>query len=514
MPRALLSVSDKSGLVEFARNLEQKGFEIISTGGTFKTLRDAGVAARYVTEVTGFPEILGGRVKTLHPAVHGGILAKRTPAHLAELEAQNITPIDLVCVNLYPFRQTVAQEGVTLEQATENIDIGGPAMIRASAKNHEAVVIVVDPSDYGAVLENLGENLEGMTLEYRRYLAQKAFAHTASYDSAIAGYLLGTLPESTLETQKALEQDIPVGLSKVMDLRYGENPHQTAALYREGTQKGAVLDAEILHGKAMSFNNYTDAEACWNLSLEFAEPAVVGVKHANPCAVGTGSTPLEAWLRAYAADPVSIFGGIVAFNRTLDLETAKAIKDIFLEVILAPEYTPEALELLSSKKNLRLLKVNTTARPVLDFKRITGGFVIQQADLLGLEGIKQDVVTERAPSAEELEDLLFTWRVVKHVKSNAIVIGKEGRTTGIGVGQVNRIWATEQAILHAGEHARGSVLASDAFLPFRDVVDTAAKAGITAIIQPGGSMRDAESIIAANEAGIAMIFTGVRHFRH
>lgn len=499
--RAILSVSDKTGLVEFAQGLEAAGFEIISTGGTFKTLKAAGVAARYVSEITGFPEILEGRVKTLHPAVHGGILAKRSPEHLAELDAQNITPIDLVCVNLYPFRQTVAKPDVTLTDAIENIDIGGPSMIRGAAKNHQSVLIVVDPSDYGQILSNLSEP----SAEFRQYLAAKAFAHTASYDSAIASYLgayQGLAAERTLE------------LSKIADLRYGENPHQNAALYREGNSRGAVLDAEILQGKAMSFNNYTDADACWNLLCEFSEPAVVGVKHANPCAVGTGSNLAEAWSRAYQADPISIFGGIVALNRPVDAATAEAMKDVFLEVILAPEYTPEALAILGSKKNLRLLKVGFGERSKVDYKRIAGGFVLQDADLLGLDGIEQTIVTERAPNEQELADLLFTWRVVKHVKSNAICIGKEGRTTGIGVGQVNRIWATQQAIEHAGDHAQGSVLASDAFFPFDDVVRTAAAAGITAIIQPGGSMRDADSIKAANELGIAMIFTGVRHFRH
>ncbi|GGJ19652.1 bifunctional phosphoribosylaminoimidazolecarboxamide formyltransferase/IMP cyclohydrolase [Deinococcus roseus] len=499
--RAILSVSNKTGIVDFAKCLVEKGFEIISTGGTFKTLRDAGVAVRYVTEITGFPEILEGRVKTLHPAVHGGILARRTPEHLAQLDQQDITPIDLVCVNLYPFRETIAKPDVTFNDAIENIDIGGPAMIRASAKNHESVLIVVDPSDYPEILGNLGNVTSG----YRKYLAQKAFAHTAAYDTAIANYLA---PSSSLPAQKTVE------LTQVMELRYGENPHQKAALYREGSQKGTVLDAEVLHGKAMSFNNYTDAEACWNLSTEFSEPTVVGVKHANPCAVGTGETLAQAWQRAYEADPVSIFGGIVAVNRPLDADTARALKDVFLEVILAPEYTPEAFEILSKKKNLRLMKVAQAPKPTLDYKRINGGFVVQEADTLGLEGIQQTVVTRRAPTEQELQDLLFTWRVVKHVKSNAIVVGKDGRTTGIGVGQVNRIWATKQAIEHAGEHARGSVLASDAFFPFDDVVKTAAAAGITAIIQPGGSVRDEDSIKAADELGIAMVFTGVRHFRH
>jgi len=505
MPRALLSVSNKDGLIPFARGLLNLGFELVSTGGTFNTLRDADVPAVYVSKVTGFPEILEGRVKTLHPMVHGGILAKRTPEHLAQLEQHGITPIDLVCVNLYPFQTTIARQGVTLEEALENIDIGGPSMVRGAAKNFAAVLVVVDPFDYDSVLE------QGVSapLEFRKTLAQKAFAHTAEYDAAIANYLLEGVPD-------ALPQKITLELEKVEDLRYGENPHQQAALYREKGRSGALLEAEILQGKAMSFNNYTDAQAAWNLLLEFGEPACIGVKHANPCAVGTGENLLEAWTRAYTADPVSIFGGIVALNRTLDGDTARALKDVFLEVVLAPDFNVEALEVLKSKKNLRLLKIHSSESQSaqLDFKPLDGGFVVQQRDALGLEGTHQNVVTERQPTEQELNDLLFAWRVVKHVKSNAIVLARDGRTTGIGVGQVNRIWAAEQALEHAGEFASGSVMASDAFLPFDDVVKVCARAGITAIIQPGGSVRDEDSVRAADEAGIAMVFTGVRHFRH
>ena len=505
MPPALLSVSNKSGLIPFARGLINQGFELVSTGGTFKALQDAGLPAVYVSTVTGFPEILEGRVKTLHPNVHGGILAKRTPEHLFQLEQHGITPIELVCVNLYPFQQTIAQQNVTLEDALENIDIGGPSMVRGAAKNFTAVLVVVDPSDYDSVLEQ-GINAP---LEFRKTLAQKAFAHTAEYDSAIAGYLLEA-------SNSELPHKLTFELEKVEDLRYGENPHQKAALYREKGATGPLLDAQILQGKAMSFNNYTDAEAAWNLLGEFAEPACIGVKHANPCAVGTGKGLLEAWTRAYSADPVSIFGGVVALNRTLDVDTAKALKDIFLEVILAPEYSPEALEVLKGKKNLRLLKVRSSkVQDVkLDFKRLTGGFVVQDRDELGLEGIHKNVVTKRQPTEQEMTDLLFAWRIVKHVKSNAIVVAKDGRTTGIGVGQVSRIWAAQQALEHAGDHASGSVMASDAFLPFDDVVIECARAGIGAIIQPGGSLRDEDSVRAANEAGIAMVFTGVRHFRH
>jgi len=514
MPRALLSVSNKDGLIPFARGLVQRGFELVSTGGTFKALRDAGLPAVYVSEITGFPEILEGRVKTLHPNVHGGILAKRTPEHLEQLEQHGITPIDLVCVNLYPFRQTIARQGVTLEEALENIDIGGPSMVRGAAKNYAAVLVVVDPEDYDPALGQLGQLEQGVspTLEFRKTLAQKAFAHTAEYDTAIALYLL----EVGATGQSPLPQNLTLELEKVEDLRYGENPHQKAALYREKGRGGALLEAEILQGKAMSFNNYTDAQAAWNLLLEFTEPTCIGVKHANPCAVGTGENLLEAWTRAYAADPVSIFGGIVALNRTLDGDTARALKDVFLEVILAPEFSIEALEVLKTKKNLRLLKVHSSKAQSaeLDFKQLEGGFVVQQRDALGLEGVHETVVTERTPSEQELTDLRFAWRVVKHVKSNAIVVAQDGRTTGIGVGQVSRIWAAQQALEHAGEFAVGSVMASDAFLPFDDVVMACARAGITAVIQPGGSVRDEDSVQAANEAGIAMVFTGVRHFRH
>ena len=507
MPRALISVSNKDGLIPFARGLVGLGFELVSTGGTFKALQGADLPAVYVSEITGFPEILGGRVKTLHPFVHGGILARRTPDHLAQLEQHGITPIDLVCVNLYPFQNTIAREGVTLEEALENIDIGGPSMVRGAAKNFAAVLVVVNPSDYDSVLE------QGVSapIEFRKTLAQKAFAHTAEYDAAIANYLLEE-PSESLE----LPQRLTLELEKVETLRYGENPHQQAALYRRKGQRGALLEAEILQGKAMSFNNYTDAQAAWNLLLEFSEPACIGVKHANPCAVGTGDSLLEAWTRAHKADPVSIYGGIVALNRTLDGDTARALKDVFLEVVLAPEFSVAALEVLKSKKNLRLLKVASSEAQSaeLDFKPLEGGFVVQQRDALGLEGIHRNVVTQRTPTEGEWTDLLFAWRVVKHVKSNAIVVAKEGRTTGIGVGQVSRIWAAQQALEHAGEFALGSVMASDAFLPFDDVVRECARAGITALMQPGGSVRDEDSVRAANEAGMAMVFTGVRHFRH
>jgi len=508
MPRALLSVSNKVGLIPFARGLVDHGFELVSTGGTFKALRDADLPAVYISEITDFPEILEGRVKTLHPKVHGGILAKRTPEHLSQLEQHGITPIDLVCVNLYPFQMTIARQGVTQGEALENIDIGGPSMVRGAAKNYAAVLVVVDPADYDVVLKQLEQGVSA-PLEFRKSLAQKAFAHTAEYDAAIANYLLEGSPD-------ALPQRITLELEKVEDLRYGENPHQQAALYREKGKSGALLEAEILQGKTMSFNNYTDTQAAWNLLLEFDEPACVGVKHANPCAVGTGDNLLEAWTRAYTADPVSIFGGIVALNRTLDGDTARALKDVFLEVVLAPEFSMEALEVLKTKKNLRLLKVGSSkARSAeRDFKPLEGGFVVQQRDALGLEGIHLNTVTERMPTEQELTDLRFAWRVVKHVKSNAIVVAKDGRTTGIGVGQVSRIWAAQQALEHAGEFAVGSVMASDAFLPFDDVVKACARAGISAIVQPGGSVRDEDSVRAANEAGIAMVFTGVRHFRH
>ncbi|GAA6760149.1 bifunctional phosphoribosylaminoimidazolecarboxamide formyltransferase/IMP cyclohydrolase [Thermus oshimai] len=495
--KALLSVSDKRGLVDFARGLLELGFGLLATGGTYRALKEAGLPVTYISDFTGFPEVLEGRVKTLHPKVHAGLLAR--PDQEEELKALGFERIALLVVNLYPFRETVAR-GASFEEALEQIDIGGPAMLRAAAKNHRAVLPVCDPEDYPAVLKALRE---GPTPEFRRALARKAFAHTAAYDAAIAEWLAG---------EKFPEEKFFV-LKRVSPLRYGENPHQEAALYRVEGEEGPLLQAQVLQGKAMSFNNYLDAEAAWNLVSEFEAPACVAVKHQNPCGVALGEGPLEAYQRAYAADPVSIFGGIVAFNQEVDGATARAMGEVFLEVVLAPGFSEEALAVFSKKKNLRLLKVPAPARgPYLDLRRLRGGVLLQDADTE--DPVAPKVVTARAPSEAEWQDLLFAWKVVKHVRSNAIVVAKGGVTLGIGVGQTNRLQAARHALEAAGEGARGAVLASDAFFPFDDVVRLAGQYGVSAIIQPGGSVRDEDSIRAADELGIAMVFTGVRHFKH
>ncbi|SDE82295.1 IMP cyclohydrolase /phosphoribosylaminoimidazolecarboxamide formyltransferase [Thermus arciformis] len=494
---ALLSVSDKRGLVDFARGLLALGFRLLATGGTYKALREAGLPVTYISEFTGFPEVLEGRVKTLHPKVHAALLAR--PDQEEELKALGLERIGVLAVNLYPFRETVAR-GASLEEALEQIDIGGPAMLRAAAKNHLAVLPVCDPEDYPRVLEALKA---GPSPEFRRALARKAFAHTAAYDAAIAEWLSG---------EKFPEEKFLV-LKREASLRYGENPHQEAALYRVAGEEGPLLEAQVLQGKAMSFNNYLDAEAAWNLVSEFQGPACVAVKHQNPCGVALGETPLEAYRKAHAADPVSIFGGIVALNRPVDGATAEAMAEVFLEVVLAPSFSPEALAVFAKKKNLRLLQVPFPGQGAyLDLRRLRGGVLLQDADTEDPVALK--VVTQRAPTPEEWPDLLFAWKVVKHVRSNAIVVAKEGQTLGIGVGQTNRLAAARHALEAAGERARGAVLASDAFFPFDDVVRLAASYGVAAIIQPGGSVRDEDSIRAADEAGMAMVFTGVRHFRH
>ncbi|AFH39023.1 bifunctional phosphoribosylaminoimidazolecarboxamide formyltransferase/IMP cyclohydrolase [Thermus thermophilus] len=494
---ALLSVADKRGIVDFARGLAELGFRLLATGGTYRALREAGLPVTYISDFTGFPEILEGRVKTLHPKVHAALLAR--PDQEEELKALGLERIGVLAVNLYPFRETVAR-GASFAEALEQIDIGGPAMLRAAAKNHQAVLPVCDPEDYPRVLEALKA---GPSPDFRRELARKAFAHTALYDAAIAEWLSGEkFPEEKL-----------LALRREASLRYGENPHQEAALYRVVGERGPLLEAQVLQGKAMSFNNYLDAEAAWNLVSEFAEPACVAVKHQNPCGVALGETPLEAYRKAYEADPVSIFGGIMAFNRPLDGPTAEALAEVFLEVVLAPSFSPEARAVLARKKNLRLLQVPFPAQgPYLDLRRLRGGVLLQDAD--AQDPIDPKVVTQKAPEEAHWRDLLFAWKVVKHVRSNAIVVAKGGQTLGIGVGQTNRLAAARHALEAAGEKARGAVLASDAFFPFDDVVRLAASYGIAAIIQPGGSVRDEDSIRAAEEAGIAMVFTGVRHFRH
>ncbi len=497
--RAILSVSDKTNLEPFARGLLERGFELISTGGTHASLSKAGLPVTYISDLTGSPEILEGRVKTLHPKVHGGILARED--QLGELAAHGIHAIDLVCVNLYPFRETVAKPDVTLTDALENIDIGGPTMIRSSAKNFPRVVIVTDPEDYDAVLEHL----PNPNPDFRKSLALKAFTHTASYDAAITAYL-GT---DTLAVQMPLE------LSRVAGLRYGENPHQAAALYRLGNQRGAVLDAQVLSGKEMGFNNYGDADAAWALVSEFSVPACVAVKHANPCGVALAQSALEAWERARDADTLSVFGGVIAINRPVNLEVAQSMRGTFLEVLIAPEIAADALEWFKTKKpDLRVL---IAARPhfsTLEYKQIGGGFLAQQRDGRVWTDLQPSVVTQRQPTPQERADLEFAFFVTKHARSNNVVIAKNGATVGLGAGAVSRIWAAERAVLNAGEAARGAVLASEAFLPFDDVVRLAASVGVTAILQPGGSKRDPETIAACDELGISMVFTGSRHFKH
>ncbi len=514
--RALLSVSDKTGLIDFARALAERGVELLSTGGTARALREAGLPVIEVADYTGFPEMLDGRVKTLHPKIHGGILARRDdPEHVAAMQSHGIPPIDLVCVNLYPFAQTVARPDCTLEEAIENIDIGGPAMVRSAAKNHAHVVIVTDPADYARLITEMDANAGEVSAATRFDLAVKAFEHTAAYDGAIANYFGKRL------TGSAFPRRLNLQLVHAQALRYGENPHQQAAFYVEARcEEASVATARQLQGKELSFNNIADADAALECVKQFdAGPACVIVKHANPCGVAYGAHLHEAYERAYATDPESAFGGIIAFNRELDADTARAILERqFVEVIVAPRVAPAALELLAAKKNVRLLECGEWPPQSvrrLDFKRVNGGLLVQDADL-NLYA-KLEVVTQRAPSESEMRDLLFAWRVAKFVKSNAIVYAKEQMTIGVGAGQMSRVNSARIAAIkaeQAGLEVRGSVMASDAFFPFRDGIDAAAAAGITAVIQPGGSLRDEEVITAADEHGMAMVFTGMRHFRH
>lgn len=514
--KALISVSDKSGIVEFAKELEKLGIEIISTGGTYKKLQENDVKVTEISEYTGFPECLDGRVKTLHPKVHAGILAMRSnPDHMKQLEELNVDTIDFVVVNLYPFKQTILKEGVERQEAIENIDIGGPTMLRSAAKNYQDVAVITDPNDYEKVLTELKENGQ-VSLDTKFYLMNKVFEHTASYDAMICKYLK--------EERKdySLPQELTLTYEKVQEMRYGENPHQIGALYKEiGKCEGSLTTAKQLNGKQLSFNNINDTNGALELLKEFEEPTVVACKHGNPCGVGSSSDIYEAWKKAFEADKTSIFGGIVVSNREITKEMAEEMKKIFLEVIVAPSYEPEALEILQTKKNVRVLELPsiTVKQPEnsLDIKKINGGIIVQSVDSKLLDDYT--VVTDRKPTDKELEDLLFTWKVVKYVKSNGIALGKNKQSIGIGPGQVNRIWATKQSIEHAEELiekgiTKGAVLASDAFFPFSDCVEAAHEAGITAIIQPGGSIRDQDSIDKCNEYGIAMIFTGMRHFRH
>jgi phosphoribosylaminoimidazolecarboxamide formyltransferase / IMP cyclohydrolase len=508
--RALLSVSNKEGIVSFAKQLAELGVEIISTGGTKKTLEEHGIPVISISEVTGFPEILDGRVKTLHPMIHGGLLAVREDEnHRKQLEQHQIIPIDLVVVNLYPFQQTIAKSDVTFAEAIENIDIGGPTMLRAAAKNHQYVTVVVDPADYETVLQELKEN-GAVSTETNLRLAAKVFRHTAAYDAMIAEYLTNIAGEQYPES-------LTMTFEKKQDLRYGENPHQSAAFYKKPLGSSfSIAAAKQLHGKELSYNNINDANAALQIVREFTEPAAVAVKHMNPCGVGIGTNIYEAFTRAYEADPTSIFGGIVALNREVDRDTALKMHEIFLEIVIAPSFSAEALEILTQKKNLRLLTVDFAAEKKKEsfVVSVQGGLLVQDEDVYTLDDANITIPTKREPTEKEWEDLKLAWKVVKHVKSNAIVLAKDGMTIGVGAGQMNRVGAAKIAIEQAGEKAQGSALASDAFFPMNDTVEAAAKAGVTAIIQPGGSIRDEDSIKKADEYGIAMVFTGVRHFKH
>ena len=509
--RAIISVSDKSGMVDFARGLKELGIEIFSTGGTKKSLEAAGVKIHSVSELTGFPEILDGRVKTLHPAVHGGILARRDlPQHLSELTQNRIEPIDMVVVNLYPFVETVSKAEVSLDEALENIDIGGPSMLRSSAKNFPSVLVVVDPGDYDTILQKLRQG--NIDSEYRKRLAQKAFQHVALYDTAIAQYL----------NEEVLPEEMTIALKKARNLRYGENPHQQAAFYVEQNvrrRQDGLASLEQLGGPEISFNNLLDLDAALNVLSDFTAPTIAIMKHTNSCGLASHNDLAEAYRRALTGDPVAAFGGVVASSQSLDLATAKEIDKSHYDAIVAPEYQKEALELLGKKKSLRLVKVAPYHHPspselCFDFRYIRGGFLAQAPDLLTESELQPRVVTKRQPSDAELSDLLFAWKAVKGIKSNAIVIAKDKTLLGMGAGQPSRVISVELALKKAGERAKDSVLASDAFFPFTDGPELAIKHGVTAIIQPGGSVRDKEVIELADKYNIAMIFTGVRHFRH
>lgn len=508
--RALFSVSDKSGVVEFAQALRLLGWEIIGTGGTMKLLQDSGVEVINISEITGFPEICDGRVKTLHPKVHGGLLARRDDKnHLEALAENGIEFIDMVCVNLYPFAQTVAKEGVSMEEAVENIDIGGPSMLRSAAKNYKDVTVVCDPEDYQRVVQEMKQ--EGNTsVQTRLELSAKAYTHTALYDSCIATYM---------REKSGLNEKLFLNFDLIQTLRYGENPHQSAKFYgSEEDLSYSIGRAKQLCGKELSYNNIQDANAALNIAQEFDEPFCVGLKHMNPCGAAIGKDIKDAWIKTYNADSVSIFGGIVAINRTLTAEVAELMKPIFLEIIIAPSFTPEALEVLSSKKNLRILEVKMDKKGVKQsqYVSVNGGLLVQDLDINTKTIVADMCVSERKPLLNELEDMNFGWRIVKHVKSNAIVVVKDGVTIGVGAGQMNRVGSAEIAMKQAQEKeiVDGITLASDGFLPFGDTVELASKYGVSAIVQPGGSIRDDESISKANEMNMTMLFTGNRHFKH
>jgi len=552
--RALISVSDKTGIVDFAHELQKFGVELISTGGTAKTLRDAGIAVRDVSDLTGFPEMMDGRIKTLHPRIHGALLGLRdNPAHEAAMHEHGIEPIDLVVVNLYPFQKTIAREGATLDEAVEQIDIGGPAMIRSAAKNWRDVAVVLLPEDFAQVVEEIKSNEGSLSLKTRSELARKAFGQTSMYDAMIYAYLSGAFPrredgskglggriggaafsvdrfgkgsssadapdidseEFSIEKfHGALPGSAQWSISKSADLRYGENPHQVAGLYKTASKRG-VASAELLSGKEMSFNNYVDADAAWQLVCDFEQTACAIIKHTNPAGVGLSSHAVEAYLKALATDPVSAFGGIVAFNCPVDEAAARAVVKIFTEVLIAPDYDDAALEVLRAKKNLRVLRAWPAAGGSgVEYKQISGGMLVQTRDSHRLSRADLKVVSKREPTEAEINALLFAWIVCKHTKSNAIVYAHDGQTVGVGAGQMSRVDSVKLGAMRAQLPLKGSVLASDAFFPFRDGLDEAAKHGITAVIEPGGSVRDAEVIAAADENNIAMVFTGIRHFKH
>lgn len=510
MKRALVSVSDKTNLVPFVSSLVELGYEIISTGGTKKALEAAGIKTIGISEVTDFPEIMDGRVKTLHPKVHGALLCVRdNPDHVRQIEELGIQYIDLVCVNLYPFKETVQKPGVSHEEIIENIDIGGTSMLRSASKNYKFIPVLCDPSDYDAVVKELRENGE-TSLTTREYLAAKVFRHTASYDTMIASYL-------TERTGEKYPEKFTITFDKVQELRYGENPHQSAAFYKGMNPQYSLANAKQLHGKELSYNNIQDGNAAIEILKDFeGQPAVVGLKHMNPCGVGIGKTIEEAWDKAYEADPVSIFGGIVAFNEPIHASVAEKLSKIFLEIIIAPAFDEDAFEILSKKKNIRLMQLDTSLEVNAKYKvtNVNDGLLVQDIDDHKITAEDLRCVTNRKPTEEELEQLLFAWKVVKHVKSNAIVLVKDNMTIGVGAGQMNRVGAAKIAIEQAGEKAKGSIMSSDAFFPMPDTVEEAVKAGVTAIIQPGGSIKDQLSIDVCNEHGIAMVYTGVRHFKH
>ncbi len=515
--KALISVSDKTGVVEFAKGLVALGWEILSTSGTMKLLKESGVPVTSVSDVTGFPEICDGRVKTLHPKIHGALLARRDiPEHMKELKDNDIDTIDLVCVNLYPFRETIAKPDVTMEDAVEHIDIGGPSMLRSAAKNWESVTVVCNPADYETILSEIKAD-GNTTRETRLKLSAKAYTHTAEYDMAISTYMRA---QAGLPEKLFLEYDLK------QELRYGENPHQEAKFFASTVKEPfSLATAEQLNGKELSYNNIQDANATLNIAREFDEPFCVGVKHMNPCGSATGKTIAEAWKKAYEADKTSIFGGIVAANRAIDLETAQMLKPIFLEIVMAPSFAPDALELLCTKKNLRVLKVDMSKDNTVrkQYVSMNGGMLVQDRDINTKPVSADQCVTESKPTAEQLADLEFAWKIVKHVKSNAIVVAKNGMTYGVGAGQMNRIGSAEIALKQAQATLKeegkdimteGLVLASDGFFPFNDCVALAAEYGIKAIVQPGGSIRDEDSVKLADEKGITMLFTGERHFKH